>query len=124
MEEQIEQLKKANIALTEQHAKVSGALSNKIQQLESATHMHVAEKDALGQSVQELMQNNVRLRATCILLEKQLNATAAQKDEEIKQLSAQLNVKNKDLEVKSAEMANLNAELIKLKGNFEEDDAA
>jgi predicted RNase H-like nuclease (RuvC/YqgF family) len=80
--------------LNEEHAKAINLANSQIQNMSSAISVHEAEKGALGQSVNELLQANIRLRAATTLLDNQGKEGFALRDNKINELVKELNEKN------------------------------
>jgi predicted RNase H-like nuclease (RuvC/YqgF family) len=79
--------------LSEEHAKAIGMANSQIQNMHSAINVHEAEKGALGQSVNELLQANIRLRAATTLLDNQGKEGFALRDTKINELVKELTEK-------------------------------
>jgi hypothetical protein len=77
-----------------ENAKALDVANGQIQNMHSANNVHEAEKSALGQSLNELLQANIRLRAATILLEKQGKEGFALRDGKITELTNE--IKNRD----------------------------
>lgn len=80
--------------LSEDHAKAINMANSQIQNMNSAIDVHEAEKGALSQSVNELLQANIRLKAATTLLDNQGKNGFALRDNKINELVKELNEKN------------------------------
>jgi septal ring factor EnvC (AmiA/AmiB activator) len=76
--------------LNESHAKAMDVANGQILNMNNAINIHEAEKTALSQSLNELLQANIRLRSATLLLDKQGKEGFALRDNKIGELTKEI----------------------------------